>query len=68
MAFEAGMARLTIKEADLAAQGRYTVVATNAAGSDRTSCFLDVQSKLTAVLLSQNWFIILMELNCGQKI
>ena len=61
------MARLTIKEADLAAQGRYTVVATNAAGSDRTSCFLDVQSKLTAVLL-QNWFFILMELNCGQKI
>ena len=62
------MARLTIKEADLAAQGRYTVVATNAAGSDRISCFLDVQSKLTAVLLSQNRFIILMELNCGQKI
>lgn len=45
MLYEAGVAKLTLRETYLADQGRYTATATNSAGSEKTSCFLNVQSK-----------------------
>ena len=45
MSFVDGVANLTIRNASLGDAGRYTLVATNDAGSERVSCFINVQSK-----------------------
>ncbi|XP_067933209.1 myosin light chain kinase, smooth muscle-like [Watersipora subatra] len=49
---ESGLARLTIKEVELADQGRYTAVASNSAGTKSCSCFLNVHKPLLNVVSS----------------
>lgn len=45
MSYKQGLARLTIKHTSLADQGRYSVVASNDAGQDKSSCFVNIHSK-----------------------